>query len=137
VINRDGVEVIGPGGKPVTERVLDAGDSGVFLRGYRKAQANLFCYPVGSGEVWEYRTDPALPANVRRAVTPRRQADKPVGDWNRTEITMRGDRLNVALNGAEVIRDAQLPGVPARGSIGFQHEHGRIQFRNLFIKELR
>ena len=36
-----------------TEKVLDAGDSGVFLRGLYKAQANLFCYPIGSGEFWD------------------------------------------------------------------------------------
>ena len=31
--------------------------------------------------------------------------------------------------------NAELPGVPARGSIGLQHEHGRIQFRNVFVRE--
>jgi putative heme-binding domain-containing protein len=122
-------------GRPVTERVLDAGDSGVFLRGFRKAQANLFCYPVGSGEVWEYRTDPNMTPQQRRAVTPRRKADAPIGDWNRMEITLRGQRLTVVLNGDMVISDAALPGIPARGPVGLQHEHGRIQFRNLWIRE--
>ena len=52
------------------------------------------------------------------------------------EITLRGDRLTVTLNGAAVITNAELPGLPARGPIGLQHEHGRIQFRNLFVREL-
>jgi putative membrane-bound dehydrogenase-like protein len=136
VIGPDSTETKTPDGKPQTERVLDAGDSGVFLRGLRKAQANLFCYPVGSGEVWEYRTDLTLPEEVRRGVTPKRCADAPVGDWNRMEITVRADRMTVVLNGHEVISGARLPGLPSRGPIGFQHEHGRIQLRNILVVEL-
>ncbi|HEU0011572.1 MAG TPA: HEAT repeat domain-containing protein [Verrucomicrobiae bacterium] len=136
IIGPDSTEAKSPDGKPQTERVLDAGDSGVFLRGLRKAQANLFCYPVGSGEVWEYRTDLTLPEEVRRGATPKRCADAPVGDWNRMEITVRADRMTVVLNGQEVITEARLPGLPPRGPIGFQHEHGRIQLRNIFIAEL-
>lgn len=137
LIGEDGSELKGADGQPQVECVLDAGDSGVFLRGFRKAQANLFCYPIGSGEVREYRTDPSLPPPVRSAVTPRRRADRPLGDWNDMEITLRGDRLTVRLNDQLIIEHAQLPGLPARGPIGFQHEHGRIQFRNIAVQELR
>ena len=107
----------------------------MFLRGFPKAKANLFCYPIGSGEVREYRTDPKLTPEQRRAVTPKKTADKPIGDWNQMEITMRGDHVTVVLNGEEVISNAELPGVPARGPIGLQHEHGRTQFRNIFVRE--
>jgi putative heme-binding domain-containing protein len=136
IIGPDSFEVKGPDGKPRTERVLDAGDSGVFLRGLRKAQANLFCYPIGSGEVWEYRTDLTLPEEVRRGVTPKLCADAPIGDWNRMEITVRAERMTVVLNGHEVISGARLPDLPPRGPIGLQHEHGRIQVRNILIREL-
>jgi hypothetical protein len=136
IIGPDSTETKTHDGKPQTERVLDAGDSGVFLRGLRKAQANLFCYPVGSGEVWEYRTDLTLPEEVRRGVTPKQCADAPVGDWNRMELTVRADRLTVVLNGHEVIAGARLPGLPSRGPIGFQDEHGRIQLRNIFLHVL-
>ena len=81
--------------------------------------------------------DPNLTPEQRRAATPRCQADAPIGDWNRMEITLRGDRLGVVLNGLTVITNAQLPGVPARGPIGLQHGHGRIQFRNLWLRELQ
>jgi hypothetical protein len=131
VFDADGNEIKGR-----TERMMDAGDSGVFLRGYRKAQANLFCYPCGSGEIWEYRTDPKMPADVRRACMPKKRADKPPGEWNRMEVTLRGDRLSVAVNGEEVIAEARLPGVPARGPIGLQHEHGTVQFKDLSLKPL-
>jgi hypothetical protein len=135
VFDADGNEVKGSDGKVKTERVLDGGDSGVFLRGFRKAQANLFCYPCGSGEVWEYRTDPKLPPEVRKACMPKKKADKPVGEWNQMTITMKGDRLTVALNNEEVISSARLPGVPARGPVGLQHEHGTVQFKNIYVRE--
>jgi hypothetical protein len=136
LIGPDGWEVQDDRGRTVTQRTLDAGDSGVFLRGFRKAQANLFCYPVGSGEVWEYRTDPNVSEEVRRGVTPRRQADRPLGEWNRMAVTLVGDRMTVDLNGHRVIDQAQLPGVPARGPIGLQHEHGTLEFRNLSVREI-
>ena len=135
VIGPDGRERLNADGQSKTDRQLDAGASSILLRGYRKARANLFCDPVGSGELGEYRTDPNMPAEVRRAVTPKRRADKPIGEWNRMKITLAGDRVTVELNGEEVISRATLPGIPGRGPIGFQHGHGRIQFRNIFVKE--
>jgi len=119
-----------------TEEVLDAGDSGIYLRGTSVAQINIWCWPVGSGEVWGYRTDGNQPAEVRRACTPLVRADNPPGQWNTFEVTMRGDRLTVKLNGKLVIDNAQLPGVPAEGAIALQHHGDPIQFRNIQIKKL-
>jgi putative membrane-bound dehydrogenase-like protein len=134
LINSEGLEA-SPDGHAATARVLDAGDSGVLLRGLYKAQANLFCYPVGSGEFWEYRTDPNSTVVQRRAFTPKENADRPIGDWNSMEVRLRSARVSVRVNGDAVITDAELPGLPTRGPIGLQHEHGRIQFRNLFLRE--
>jgi hypothetical protein len=117
------------------------------MRGFGKAQVNIWCWPVGSGEVYGYRMDEKMPPAVRAAVTPRVLADKNVGEWNTFEITMRGDRLTVVLNGKTVIEKAELPGVPARGPIMLQHHGGRkgdqwvsppslVQFRNISIKPL-
>lgn len=125
-------------------------DSGVYLRGSSKAQVNIWLWPAGSGEVWGYREDPKMPAEVRAGVTPKKKADKPRGEWNTFEITMKGDRLWVKLNGEEVINNAQLPGVAEKGRIALQHHDVRynakkmkwtgppslIQFRNISIKEL-
>lgn len=115
---------------------LDAGDSGIYLRGSTKSEVNIWCWPIGSGEVNGYRTDRSLPADVRAAVTPRVKADNPIGEWNRFVITMQGDRLTVDLNGQRVIEKAQLPGVAARGPIGLQHQGNPIEFGNILIKEL-
>ncbi len=130
--------VIHPNGDegPEEEEFDDAGDSGIYLRGNNKSQVNIWCRPIGSGEVRGYRVDKSLPADVREAVTPKIRADKPIGQWNRFVITMTGDRVTVVLNGQKVIDHAQLPGVPARGPIALQHHGDPIQFANIFIREL-
>ncbi|MGI8604726.1 MAG: 3-keto-disaccharide hydrolase [Verrucomicrobiales bacterium] len=116
--------------------VLDAGDSGIYLRGSSKSQINIWCWPAGSGEVYGYRLDKSVPPEVRAGVTPKVKADKPIGQWNRFEITMKGDRLTVHLNGQKVIENARLPDVPKRGPIALQHHGDPIQFANIFVKEL-
>ena len=116
--------------------VDDAGDSGIYLRGSSKSQVNIWCWPVGSGEVYGYRTDTKMSPEVRAGVTPTVNADKPLGAWNRFLITMKGDRLTVVLNGQTVIENAQLPGVAPRGPIALQHHGDAIEFANLYIKEL-
>jgi hypothetical protein len=123
-------------GEGITVPVLDAGDSGIYLRGTSKCQINIWNWPVGSGEIWGYRTDPDMPADVRRAATPILHADRPPGEWNRFIITALGDRITVELNGQTVIREARLPGLPQKGPIALQHHGDHIQFANIYIKEL-
>jgi len=110
-------------------------DSGVFVRGNEKSQVNLWNWTVGSGEVWGYRTHADTPPEIRAAVTPRVKADRPLGEWNRMMIRMKGDVLNVVLNNKPVIIDARLPGVPESGALGLQHHGQAIDFANLWIKE--
>ncbi|GAB4146401.1 MAG: hypothetical protein Tsb009_19050 [Planctomycetaceae bacterium] len=117
--------------------ILDAGDSGIYLRGNSKSQVNIWCWPIGSGEVYGYRNDAKQPAEVRKGVTPLLKADNPIGRWNRFHITMKGDRLTVVLNGKTVIKNARLPNVPARGRIALQHHGDPIQFANIYIRELK
>ena len=126
---------------------LPDSDSGVFLRGAGKNQVNIWCWPIGSGEFYGYRMDPSQPPEVRAAVTPRTQADKPVGQWNHFEITVRGDRVTVVFNGKTVIHKAQLPGMAPKGAIALQHHGAKrggqwvgppslVQFKNIYIKRL-
>jgi hypothetical protein len=136
VLLPNGDEATQPDGTPRLEEVPDAGDSGIYLRGSSKSQVNMWCWPAGSGEVYGYRTDRSLAPEIRAAVTPKSKADRPIGQWNRFIITMRGDRLTVNLNGETVMDRAQLPGVPARGPIALQHHGDPIEFGNLFIREL-
>ena len=119
-----------------TVSVMNAGDSGIYLRGSSKSQVNIWNWPVGSGEIWGYRTDMNMPPEVRRGATPTLNADNPVGQWNRFEITVIGDKVTVVLNGKTVIREVRLPGMPERGPIALQHHGDRVQFANIYIKEL-
>jgi hypothetical protein len=129
--------IIGPDGKETGEQVeVQELDSGVYVRGDSKSQVNLWNWPCGSGEVYGYRTDKSQPADVIAGVTPKSKADKPLGEWNRTLITMKGDKLTVSINGQTVIEDAKLPGVAPKGKIALQHHNGFIDFANIWIKEL-
>ena len=136
VILPDGSSAVDVDGAQITVTVPDAGDSGIYLRGSSKCQLNIWNWPVGSGEIWGYRTDSAMPSEVRKAATPIVNADNPVGQWNRFEITVIGDRVTVILNGTTVIDDARFPGLPERGPIALQHHGDHVQFANIFIKEL-
>jgi hypothetical protein len=133
-------------GKEIVMLVPDS-DSGILQRGVGKCQANIWNWPIGSGEVYGYRMDDKMPLEVRRGVTPTTNADKNIGEWNTFKITMKGDRMTVELNGIVVINNALLPDLPASGPIGLQH-HGSmkdgkwvsppslVQFKNIYIKEI-
>lgn len=138
-------------GKELQLAMPDA-DSGILLREAGKRvnwyyQVNIWCWPIGSGEMYGIRTDPNTSPELRAAATPRTQADKPVGEWNHFEITVRDKTVTVALNGKTVLPGATIPDLPARGRLALQHHGGErdgrwtvspslLQFKNIFIKEL-
>ena len=143
----NGSQAVDIKGKPLKFSLPDS-DSGIILRGDVKNQVNIWCWPAGSGEFYGYRTDAKMPQEVKAAVTPRMQADKPVGEWNKFVITMKGDRVTVVLNDKKVVENAQLPGIAPKGAIGLQHHGGKkngqwnsppalVQFRNIAVKELK
>jgi hypothetical protein len=122
-------------------------DSGFILRGSGKAQLNIWCWPVGSGEMYGYRTDTKMPPEVRAAATPKVNADKDIGQWNTFEVTAQGNTVKVVVNGQTVIEKITLPGLPEEGPFGLQHHGGvkdgvptgnpaLVQFRNIYVKEL-
>lgn len=136
VILPDGTYDKNADGSQKQVKIMYGGDSGIYLRGNSKSQVNIWTWPIGSGEVYGYRTDKSVSPEVRRGVTPKMNADKPIGEWNAFVIKMVGDRLTVDLNGQRVIENAQLPGVPETGPIALQHHGDKIQFREIWIKEL-
>lgn len=133
-------------GKEIKLALPDS-DSGIFLRGSGRHQVNIFCWPIGSGEMYGIRMDRKTSPELRAAVTPRTQADKPVGEWNTFEITVRGKTVTVVLNGKPVLPHAELSDLPARGRVALQHHGGKrdgrwnsppalLQFKNIYVKEL-
>ncbi len=143
----DGTHATDVHGKELKLTLPDA-DSGVFLRGDGDYQVNIWCWPIGSGEIFTVRTSRGTPPDLRAAVTPRHRADKPVGDWNHFEITVIGKTVTVVLNGTTVIPRATIPDMPAKGRLALQHHGSKnqrgewtgppslVQFRNIRIKEL-
>jgi hypothetical protein len=140
-----GLHKLDENGKEITMVVPDS-DSGILLK-ISDCQANIWCWPIGSGEVYGYRTDQNMPPAVRRAVTPKVNADHNIGEWNSFVITLQNDFITVELNGIVVIEGAYLPNMPETGSIGLQHHGGKrdgewvsppslVQFKNIYIKEL-
>ena len=122
-------------------------DSGILLKGV--GQTNLWCWSVGSGELWSVRNNQELPAGARAAAVPSENADRPVGQWNAFDVVVKGERISVINNGIVVIHNALFPGLDVKGPIGFQHHGGvnpetgklqgassLVQFRNIWIKEL-
>ena len=134
-------------GKELRLALPDA-DSGVFLRGSGDYQVNIWCWPIGSGEMYTVRTRPESSPELKAAATPRHRADKPVGEWNHFEIAVTGKTVKVDLNGVNVLPGATIPDLPPRGRLAFQH-HGHkqggawagppslVQYKNVFIKELK
>jgi hypothetical protein len=144
----DGSYKTDAGGKVIETPTANA-DSGILLRGSDRGQVNLWCWPIGSGEMWSVRNDKNVTPQQRAAAVPKVPADRPVGQWNSMDITVVGDSVTVMLNGKLVIENAQVPGLPEQGPIGLQHhggidpktgQHGPasslVQFRNVLIRPL-
>ncbi len=70
--------------------------------------------------------------NLNKQMTENRV--KPAGEWNRYEITVRGDRITLDVNG-KVVSELTAYGL-RRGYIGFEAEGYEITFRNLKLREL-
>lgn len=106
-------------------KIKPGGDSGIYLRGSSKSQVNIWENPVGSGEIHGYR------------VNPTKRMDRPPGEWNLFEITVRGNKVSVWFNGEVVIKEAELVGMPPKGPLALQSHGHPIWFRNIRIKVLK
>jgi hypothetical protein len=146
IVLPDGTHKLDENGDEIRIVVPDT-DSGIYIRGSSKSQINIWCWPIGSGEVYGYRMDRSMPAKVRREVTPKVYADRHIGEWNTFRIEVKGDLLTVDLNGQRVIDRAALPGLPEKGGIALQHHGSKkdgvwvsppslVQFKNIYIKEI-
>jgi hypothetical protein len=78
---------------------------------------------------------------------PKLQNNKPIGEWNAVKIVADGRKITVVMNDKELV-NANLddykdkydkhPGLTReKGRTGFQSHDGRVEFRNVYIKELK
>ena len=109
------------------------GQSGIYVRG--TPQVQIWDRPVGSGGLFNNQKNPKDPL---------KNADKPVGEWNTFRITMRGDTVSIWLNGELVVDKVTMENywergkpLPSQGPIELQHHGNPIEFKNIYIKELK
>jgi hypothetical protein len=119
-------------------KVAKNGNSGVFLRSssqrsYIQAQirdSHGTQEPLGNDDC----------GAVVGVAAPSKNMSKPAGQWNRMIITCQGDRMQVELNGEEVINldldESPKTQAVLSGRIGFENKNNPVAFRNVRIKEL-
>ena len=79
IILPTGLHKLDENGEEIRIIVPDS-DSGILYRGPEGDQANIWCWPTGSGEVYGYRMNKDMPPEVRAGVTPKVNADKNIGE---------------------------------------------------------
>jgi hypothetical protein len=112
--------------------VSDDANSGVFIRcSDPKMISATNAYEVN---IYDQRPDPSYGTggivNVAKAAT----VLKTGGKWNTYDITAKGPKLTVILNGTKTaeVDDSKHPG----GPIGLQYGAGTVKFRNVRIRAL-
>jgi hypothetical protein len=87
-----------------------------------------------------------LTGSLYGIVAPAKEAQKPVGEWNTLDITLKGRQLTVVTNGFPTINayldaykslaERGFPGLKReKGYIGLQSHRSRVEFRNIEVRE--
>ena len=123
-------------------KILEGGDSGIYLRGSPQVQIWDTTFekykPLGadkgSGAFWNNQTHPRFPLV---------KADKPVGEWNTFFIRMVGEKVTIKLNDVLVTDDVVMENywdrkkpIYPRGQIELQNHGNTLWFRNIYLREL-
>lgn len=132
-------------------RMSDGSNSGVYLR----APADLSHISRTGLEIQLLDELAPKHANIQpwqrtgaiyHVAAPEPGHQKPPGEWNDLEIRLDGPHALIALNGATIVDDRldQHPDLEAEhtglkrttGRIGLQCHNGRVEFRNLRVRDL-
>jgi len=100
-------------------------DSGIYLKG--TPQVQIWDNPIGSGGLYNDNNQP------------RRNVDRPVGEWNSFVIIMRNGYVTVIENGVQVVDRVKMNsinGLPETGTIELQHHNSPLWFKDIYIREL-
>lgn len=123
-------------------KILEGGDSGIYLRGCPQVQIwdtkheayHKFGAEKGSGALWN---------NKDHVRFPLAHADNPVGEWNTFYIKMVGEKVTVKLNGELVTDEVVMENLWERdkpiyptGQIELQNHGNKLWFRNIYLREL-
>jgi hypothetical protein len=114
-------------------KIIEESNSGVYLRGRYEAQIQD-----------DYGKEPESHGmgGLYGFLTPKVNASKKAGEWQKYDITLIGRRLTVTLNDQKVIDNEEIPGVTGgaiesavetAGPIMLQGDHGKVWFRNITL----
>jgi hypothetical protein len=114
-------------------KLVENSNSGVYIRGRHEVQVlDDFGKPAeshGMGGLYGF-------------LTPKLNATRKAGEWQKMEITVLGRQLTVALNGQTLLDKQEMPGITggaldsdegAPGPIMLQGDHGKVWYRNLAL----
>jgi len=92
-----------------------------------------------AGDFWVIGTtleieNPAGRIEDRRHKNLTDNSEKPPGEWNKMEVTCRGDEITVKVNGDLVNRATKLS--QSKGAIALQSEGTPIEYRKIRLKKL-
>ena len=121
-------------------KIPPRGDSGIYLRGSPQVQ---IWEPQSPGQFNPVDGSGGLYNNEKAPRHPLKNADHPVGEWNRFRIIMTGEKVHVFLNGELVVKSTTLENYWDRaqpifpgGQIELQNHGGPLWFKNIYIREL-
>jgi len=124
-------------------KTVPMADSGIYLRGNPQVQIWDTRKEGGKWGIGADKGSGALWNNQKNARFPLEFADKPFGEWNEVRIIIRGNVVNVWLNGKQTVKDTVMEytwdrsrDMPEVGPIQLQTHGGEIRWRNIMIKEL-
>src|SRR3972149_5602237 len=110
----------------------DDANSGIYMRcADGKAPTDKTCYEAN---IFDQRPDPTYGTGAIVHIAAVSPMPKAGGKWNTYDITVKGTRLTVTLNGVRTVdvEDSKLP----TGPIALQYAAGVVKFRKVQIKPL-
>jgi hypothetical protein len=138
-------------------KISHGGNSGIFYRAVEDTEViyqNAPEYELRDNAFW--RDDPYATAACYALYSPKKDATRPIGYWNRTRIVVRGNHVEHWLNGEQVVTyeintddwkkraraskyHSKFPsyGQAKRGHIGIQDHGDLVGFRNIKIRPLK
>ena len=118
-------------------------NSGIFIRVPDLVSSNEYIYHSFEIQIADSEEGIHKTGAVYDAEPPSHDASNATGEWNHYRITLKGNRIQVELNGEEVLDwDAEPRGkvkdFANEGYIGLQNHDWdtTVSFRNIYIKEL-
>jgi 3-keto-disaccharide hydrolase len=134
-------------------KIPEKGNSGVALRSPMKGDPAYVGMEIQIlDDAWHKKNlkdlkPVQLTGSIYGVVPPSKDANKPIGEWNKYVITAKGRKVTIELNGVKIV-DANLDdhkdqfeahsGLKAeKGHLGLQSHSERVEFRNIYVKELK